>query len=98
MKLPRWIRNYTGVTPEFDFVSGIEFPDDLSPYRLIVHCGGCTLNEREMRYRYACAADAGVPITNYGILIAYLQGILARSVAAFPAVSMLLEKPGKEKP
>ncbi len=98
VKLPRWIRNYTGVTPEFDFVSGIEFPDDLSPYRLIVHCGGCTLNEREMRYRYACAADAGVPITNYGILIAYLQGILARSVAAFPAVSMLLEKPGKEKP
>lgn len=91
VKLPRWIRNYTGVRPDFHFSSGTEFPDDLSPYRLIVHCGGCMLNEREMKYRIACAKDAGIPITNYGILIAFLQGILRRSVQAFPAVSMYLD-------
>lgn len=90
VKLPRWIRDYTGVDPEFVFTSGTEFPDDLTPYRLIVHCGGCMLNEREMKYRMACAKDAGIPITNYGILIAYMQGILARSIEAFPSIAMLL--------
>lgn len=80
VKLPRWIRGYTGVEPEFSFTSGGEFPEDLSPYKLIIHCGGCMLNAREMRYRIACARDAGVPITNYGMAIAYMNGILERSL------------------
>ena len=63
---------------------------DLSPYKMIVHCGGCMLNEREMKYRLACAKDQNIPMTNYGILIAYIQGILKRSVEPFPAVSMML--------
>ena len=90
VKLPRWIRQYTGKEPEFVFSSGTEFPADLSPYKVIVHCGGCMLNEREMKYRLACAKDQNIPMTNYGILIAYIQGILKRSVEPFPAVSMML--------
>ncbi len=90
VKLPRWIRQYTGKEPEFVFSSGTEFPTDLSPYKMIVHCGGCMLNEREMKYRLACAKDQNIPMTNYGILIAYIQGILKRSVEPFPAVSMML--------
>lgn len=90
VKLPRWIRQYTGKEPEFVFSSGTEFPADLSPYKIIVHCGGCMLNEREMKYRLACAKDQNIPMTNYGILIAYIQGILKRSVEPFPAVSMML--------
>ena len=84
VKLPRWITNYTKAQPDFHFSSGGEFPTDLSPYKLVVHCGGCMLPPREMQYRAACAADAGVPMTNYGILIAYMQGILQRSIALFP--------------
>ena len=90
VKLPRWIRQYTGKEPEFVFSSGTEFPADLSPYKIIVHCGGCMLNEREMKYRLACAKDQNIPMTNYGILIAYIQGLLKRSVEPFPAVSMML--------
>ena len=90
VKLPRWIRQYTGKEPEFVFSSGTEFPADLSPYKMIVHCGGCMLNEREMKYRLACAKYQNIPMTNYGILIAYIQGILKRSVEPFPAVSMML--------
>lgn len=81
VKIPRWIAAHTKKSPEFCFCSGTEFPDDLSPYKLIIHCGGCMLSEREMKYRLACAADQGIPITNYGILIAHLHGILARSIA-----------------
>lgn len=90
VKLPGWIRNYTGAEPEFVFVSGTEFPDDLSPYKMIVHCGGCMLNQREMEYRMKCAADQGIPMTNYGILIAYTQGILKRSVEPFPRIAAML--------
>lgn len=90
VKLPRWIRQYTGKEPEFVFSSGTEFPADLSPYKMIVHCGGCMLNAREMKYRLACAKDQNIPMTNYGILIAYIQGILKRRVEPFPAVSMML--------
>lgn len=79
-KLPRWIREYTGKTPAFTFTCGTEFPDDLSPYRLIIHCGGCMINAREMKYRIAQAENQSVPITNYGILIAHINGILSRSV------------------
>lgn len=91
VKLPRWIRQYTGKDIDFVFSSGTEFPEDLSPYKLIVHCGGCMLNEREMKYRLACATDQNIPITNYGILIAYMQGILKRSLIPFPSIAMMLE-------
>lgn len=80
VKLPGWIRKYTGKEPEFCFTSGTEFPEELGEYRLIVHCGGCMLNEREMNYRLKCAQDQGIPMTNYGTLIAYMQGILERSI------------------
>lgn len=85
VKLPMWIRQFTGVEPEFCFTSGTEFPEDLSGYQLIVHCGGCTLNPREMRYRAACAKDQRVPMTNYGVLIAYMNGILPRCAAPLKA-------------
>ena len=80
VKLPRWIQEYTGKKLEVQFTSGTEFPVDLSEYALIVHCGGCTLNEREMKYRLKCAEDQNIPMTNYGICIAYLNGILERSI------------------
>lgn len=79
VKLPAWIRKYTGKELDFTFKSGTEFPLDVSDYQLIIHCGGCTLNEREMKYRLKCAEDAGVPITNYGTAIAYMNGILERA-------------------
>jgi [FeFe] hydrogenase H-cluster maturation GTPase HydF len=81
VKLPRWIRDFTGARPVFEFVSGGDFPDDLSAYRLIVHCGGCMLNEREMKNRLARAGEAGAPMTNYGVLIAHTHGILPRALA-----------------
>jgi small GTP-binding protein len=81
VKLPRWIEKYTGSKPEFDFVSGGDFPDDPSRYKLIVHCGGCMLNEREMKRRQKLAASKGTPMTNYGILIAQTRGILKRAIA-----------------
>lgn len=83
VKLPAWIRKHTGKNLNFEFTSGTEFPLDLQKYQLIIHCGGCTLNEREMRYRQKCAEDANVPMTNYGTAIAYMKGILARSIAVF---------------
>ena len=83
-KLPKWIRDFTGRQFNFSWTSGTEFPADLSPYRLIIHCGGCMLNEREMQYRYRCAADQNVPMTNYGLCIAYVHGILKRSLSVFP--------------
>ena len=91
VKLPRWIREYTGKNPDFTFTSGGEFPADLSPYSLVVHCGACMLNEREMKYRENEAKSQGVPFTNFGILIAYTQGILKRSVAMFPHLAAALE-------
>ncbi len=91
VKLPRWIRNYTGKQLDFEFTSGAEFPDELGKYRLVVHCGGCMLNEREVKYRQQCALDQNVPITNYGTAIAYMQGILKRSIAMFPHILMELE-------
>ena len=90
VKLPRWFREYTGASLQFDFTSGTEFPEDLSPYRLVVHCGACMLNQREVTYRLRCCQDQGVPVTNYGILIAYFNGILKRTVAPFPDVAKLL--------
>lgn len=83
VKLPNWIRKHSGKQLQFEFTSGTEFPADLRKYRLIVHCGGCTLNEREMKYRLKCAEDQGIPMTNYGTAIAHMHGILARSVEIF---------------
>ena len=84
VKLPNWIQAYTGKTLDFTWTSGNTFPDDLTPYRLIVHCGGCMFQPRAIQYRKELAAKAGVPFTNYGTLIAYVHGILRRSVSIFP--------------
>lgn len=83
VKLPQWIREYTGKDIQFAFASGTEFPHDLSNYKMIIHCGGCMLNKREMKYRLKCAEVAKVPMTNYGTAIAHMKGILARSIEIF---------------
>lgn len=86
VKLPKWIQGYTGKSFQFDFSSGNSFPEDLSPYQLVVHCGGCMLNQQEMKSRAARAAAQGVPYTNYGVLIAFLNGILERSLTFLKAI------------
>lgn len=91
VKLPTWIRNYTHKQINFEFISGTEFPEELSKYALIIHCGGCMLNEREMQYRLRHAADCTIPITNYGIAIAQMHGILKRSLEPFPETLKILE-------
>ena len=91
VKIPRWIEEYTGKHFQYEWSSGTEFPEDLNRYGLIIHCGGCMLNEREMKYRQKCAEEQGVPMTNYGILIAHTQGILKRSLEPFPDILKLLE-------
>lgn len=83
VKIPKWIQAYTGKQIHYEWSSGMEFPEDLSKYRLIIHCGGCMLNEREMKYRQKCAKDQGIPMANYGLLIAHTQGILERSLEPF---------------
>ncbi len=83
VKMPAWIKRHTGKAIDFEFTSGGEFPDNLKKYALVVHCGGCMLNEREMRYRIECAKDANVPIVNYGMAIAHMNGILKRSLEVF---------------
>lgn len=91
VKLPGWIKDYTKKNVEFCFTSGTEFPEDLTPYKMIVHCGACMLNEREVKYRQAWAKDQKIAMTNYGILIAHVHGILKRSVEPFPAIAALLD-------
>lgn len=91
VKLPGWIKDYTKKEIEFCFTSGTEFPEDLAPYKMIVHCGACMLNEREMKCRQAWAKDQKIAMTNYGILIAHVHGILKRSVEPFPAIAELLD-------
>ena len=91
VRIPGWIRNYSGVEPEFVFTSGGDFPENLSEYSLIVHCGGCMLNEAEMKRRTRASVDAGVPIVNYGLAIAQMNGILKRSVQPFPEILALLD-------
>ncbi|MEE0874531.1 MAG: [FeFe] hydrogenase H-cluster maturation GTPase HydF, partial [Ruminococcus sp.] len=92
VKLPRWLRQHTGRDIVIETSSGKGFPEDLTPYRLVIHCGGCMLNEREMRYRRRCAEDSGVPFTNYGTAIAYMQGILPRTLSVFPDLRKLVER------
>jgi len=91
VKLPGWIREFTGADPAFEFTSGNTFPEDVSSYDLVIHCGGCMLTEKEMRYRARLCADAGVPITNYGTAIAFLHGILSRSLSPFPDIRKELD-------
>jgi len=95
VKIPKWLKEYTGRNLNFEFSSGTGFPEELSKYSLIVHCGGCMLNEREMKYRMKCAVDQNTPFTNYGIMIAYIHGILKRSLEVFPKLSALLEGENK---
>ena len=92
VKLPNWIREYTGKDFEFSFTSGLEFPKDLSAYDLVIHCGACMLNDREMKYRTKCAEDAGIPMTNYGTAIAYMKGILPRSLEVLPEIKETLDE------
>ena len=91
VKLPGWINGYTGKKLSFSFTSGTEFPDDLSQYALVIHCGGCMLNEREMKSRLEHCTEQGVPVTNYGIAIAQMHGILKRSLEPFPDLLNILE-------
>lgn len=92
VKLPRWIKGYTGKDILFDFSSGTGFPEDLSQYKMIIHCGGCMLNDREVNSRMKKASLQGIPFTNYGIAIAYMNGILKRSVEVFPHLKEILDK------
>lgn len=90
VKLPNWVRTYTKSQPEFFYTSGTEFPTDLSPYKLIIHCGACMLNEKEVIHRNKCAMAQNVPMTNYGIAIAYMHGILQRTLTPLPQIAQLL--------
>lgn len=90
VKLPKWIADYTGKKLELEFTSGKDFPEELSKYSLVIHCGGCMLTEREMQYRARQAEDAGVPMTNYGMVIAHTHGILKRSLEPFEDVMKYL--------
>ena len=90
VKIPKWLEGYTGKKFQYAFTSGGEFPEDLSSYTLVIHCGGCTLNHKEMAARQRLAREQQVPITNYGVLIAALHGILPRALAPFPDVAALL--------
>ncbi len=86
VKIPNWLRNYTGKDLKFAACSGREYPEDLSPYAMVVHCGGCMITPREVQYRMACAVDQGVPFTNYGTTIAAVTGTLERSLRVFPEI------------
>jgi len=92
VKIPRWIRQIAGQNIHFDWASGAYYPKDITQYAVIVHCGGCMLNRREMQYRVQTAREQGVYITNYGMLIAYVMGILPRALQPFPAARMALEE------
>ncbi len=91
VKLPKWISNFSGARLDFEFTSGGEFPRELTQYKLIVHCGGCMLNEAEMKSRIALAKAQNVPVVNYGIAIAHTHGILKRSLEVFPEALKILE-------
>lgn len=92
VKIPRWIRQITGCDIHFDWTSGVSYPPNIGDYAVIIHCGGCMLNRREMQYRIKYAREHGVYITNYGILIAYVQGICKRALRPFPAAALAFEE------
>lgn len=91
VKLPGWIEQFSGKKPEYTFSSGGSFPEDLAGFKLVIHCGGCMINEREMQSRLRRAEEQGVPMINYGIAIAYMHGILKRSLSPFPEIRQLLD-------
>ena len=91
VKIPRWLRAYSGADILVELSSGTGFPEDLSEFSLVLHCGGCMLSEREMLYRMKCAQDQTIPFTNYGVAIACMNGILPRSLSLFPALQKLIE-------
>jgi hypothetical protein len=90
VKIPRLIKSHCLKEPQFSFCSGGDFPQDLSPYKLIIHCGACMLNDREMQYRRCRAEEQNVPFTNYGIAIAHIQGILKRSIEIFKPAGVFI--------
>ena len=90
VKIPNILRKFTGKEIEFNWSSGNTFTDDITKYKAVIHCGGCMLNEREMQHRFNIAKNRNIPITNYGITIAYATGILKRSIEIFPEISKLL--------
>lgn len=92
VKIPRLIKKYSGKNVNFEWTSGTEFSENLRKYKMVIHCGGCMLNEREMQYRLKCAEDEGIPITNYGTAIAHMNGILFRSLAPFPELQEFLKQ------
>lgn len=92
VKLPRWIRQATGKELTFEFANGMKFPNNVKEYKLIVHCGGCMINRRQMLWRIEQAVEAGVPIVNYGIAIAHVQGILERAISPFPLAQLAWEE------
>lgn len=92
VKIPRWVRQLSGGEIEFEWASGNFFPKDIEKFDLVIHCGGCMLNKQEMQYRINFSKENNVAITNYGMLIAYVQGILKRALAPFPAALMILEE------
>ncbi|WP_040952089.1 [FeFe] hydrogenase H-cluster maturation GTPase HydF [Gorillibacterium massiliense] len=94
VKIPRWILQATGKQIQFDFANGMKFPDNVRDYSLIVHCGGCMLNRRQMLWRIEQAEEAGVPIVNYGVAIAHVQGILERAISPFPLARLAWEESG----
>lgn len=91
VKIPKWLGEYTNKNLDITLVSGTEYPEDLSPYSLVIHCGGCMLNTREMQYRMSHTIEQGIPFTNYGTAIAYLHGILERSIEFIPEVKDILD-------
>ena len=91
VKIPNWIAQFSKANPKCEFTSGQDFPKNLQKYAMVIHCGGCMLNEKEMKYRIQTATNAQVPIVNYGIAIAYMHGILKRSVEIFPEILALLD-------
>jgi [FeFe] hydrogenase H-cluster maturation GTPase HydF len=97
VKIPRWLRQYVGGDLQIDTSAGRDYPDDLKQYKLILHCGGCMMNRREMINRLRQAQEAGVPVTNYGVAISFLQGVIKRSLAPFPSALLAFENEIKDK-
>ena len=97
VKIPNWLRKYTGLTLHFETCSGRDFPEDLSGFSMVIHCGGCMITEREVQYRMRCAMDQQVPFTNYGIMIARMTGALQRSLQLFPELIHKVKEKGDTK-
>ena len=95
VKIPRWFRQYAGGDIEFETMAGRSFPEDLSPYALVVQCGACTVNRKQVLLRIRQAERQGVPITNYGVAISRVQGVLNRSLEPFPAARLAFERANK---